>query len=122
MNWALYFVLAAFAAIDGYLTYRQVALLKKYPFFLRKEKESTPESIELNAIMRFFWRKLGLKKGSIIMFVFTNIFFFAAIAFLGFSEFTIGFFFGAYCIVNIIHLANLEHFEQTLKKINWVRL
>ena len=101
----IFFILAYFS--DIFLTYRSVSEYQKlYP-----KKDAT--EIELNAIMRFFWRTFGLKIGTIIttiaMFpVLLTLLFLIAPNVPGFLYY----FMGIYTMIFILHIASWNIIEE----------
>ena len=108
IEWLLFL----FYSLDIFFTYLNT----------RKLKALNPKgdcfSHELNPVVRFFWRKFGLTKGTIIAYLVLM----PIILFVVFNTKNdhniLWFFFGAYTIIFMTHLGLWGYLKRVTKKIN----
>jgi hypothetical protein len=109
--WALNGILIFFSWLDIFLTTKNVKLC----CIVRPEVDK--EDYELNPVIRYLWRKFGLKTTLFIFLVVVPLVYITINYFLIDYNWTIylfvnGYFFGCLMVINRIHLGNLQLLKQ----------
>lgn len=104
------YLLIALFILDNFFTYKNaIKYKKKFP-----EKDYT--KIEINSLVRFFWKKLGLKLGGIISISIQLIILILIISFVEVNFLYI--LLGMYLMVILIHIDNSNLLKEEGKKEN----
>ena len=80
----------------------------------------TQEDLECNTVVKFLWKRIGVKKTKLIFLVFAPLIIFGMLVLayykFEYSQIVLGMFIGAYLIINRIHLENIFFIKNKLKE------
>lgn len=103
-------VFYVFITIDMILTYKNMGYAKRlYP-------RHRAEDAEVNIMARWFWKRFGLKFGSIISYILAIIVITIALNLIGASRYFVGFLMGMYYVIFLLHIHNWRTYRQRLKE------